>query len=48
MKLIRNRRGGTGMGVIAGILGTILVLALAMGIAMLAMGRCPMCGGMMN
>ncbi|WP_430453367.1 hypothetical protein [Rhodopirellula europaea] len=44
----KRRLGGTGMGVIGGIIGTLLILALVFGVMMLVMGHCPMCGGVMN
>ncbi|MCA9211694.1 MAG: hypothetical protein KDB27_01400 [Planctomycetales bacterium] len=48
MESIKQRLGGTGMGVIAGIVGTLVILALVIGVMMLVMGRCAMCGNMMN
>jgi len=48
MKPIKRRLGGTGMGVIAGIVGTLLILALLIGVVMLVMDHCPMCGNMMH
>lgn len=42
------RHGSTTAGVIVGILGTLLVLAVVIGIMMMAMGRCPYCGHMLN
>ncbi|QEG41247.1 hypothetical protein [Roseimaritima ulvae] len=44
----KRRLGGTGIAVVAGIIGTLLILALVFGVMMLVMGRCPMCGNMMN
>lgn len=40
--------GSTGRGVLIGVLVTLGVLALLAAIMFLAMGRCPMCGGMMG
>ncbi|MFH1301360.1 MAG: hypothetical protein ABIK07_09890 [Planctomycetota bacterium] len=48
MKSVKRRHGSTGMGVIAGIIGTLLVLALVIVLVMVAMGSCPLCGNMMN
>lgn len=48
MKLSKRRRGGTGVGVIAGIVGSFLLLALVFGVMMMVMGRCPICGNMMQ
>jgi hypothetical protein len=45
---IRSSRGQTGLGVLLGVLATLAVLALAAAVAWVAMGRCPMCGGMMR
>lgn len=48
MNPIKRNFGGAGTGVVAGIVGTLLVLALAIAAMFFAMGRCPMCGSMMN
>ena len=44
----KRRLGGTAMGMIAGIIGTLLILALVFGVMMLVMGHCPMCGSVTN
>ncbi len=44
----KRRLGSTGMGVIGGIIGTLLTLALVFGVMMLVIGHCPMCGSVTN
>ena len=41
---LKQRRGGTTTGLVVGLIGARLVLALVFGIVMMVMGRCPMCG----